>query len=492
MAQSGRGRRESRGGNFSHLTPFSPHVAPDSSYISADILFFEVDGLAEGFEMFGAPFDAILDLGNAGTAANWAALATVGVYPEDPTLDVDELAKGIDGDNIPVADVACELLSGRPARSRRIEMSVADLPIFTAIAFGPPPLMILGLDAIAPQRAAGGGSRMVISVSEPGIWIEVGGPSSIPTMDDSEAAILEAPPPAAPSPPASLPAASPAVSPAAREQGDAEEDGADQGDADQGGADGRDADVIRSNEADPDAHAESQRVKLLEDCKDVNASTRDARVRMLNAVDVVADGAAELVPAAPRTMTRWLADWHARFECWWVLSPYSDGLHACLGALSLHVARRFELWRSGARAMSGASKRGTDGAPTSEAGCEWVQLELDLELPPFPELGPHERDLFQVPPLPRLIPAWERLHTLLGTQPQLAMTRLETPAVEMAWATAGAGAGFGVALVLFALATRRSSKQSRLALQARNRKSKQHTHAAGSSKGCIARAARSV
>ena len=188
---------------------------------------------------------------------------------------------------------------------------------------------------------------------------------------------------------------------------------------------------------------------------------------MLNAVDVLADGAAEPVPAAPRTMTRWLADWHAQFECWWVLSPYSDGLHACLGALSLHVARRFEVWRSGARAMSGASKRGTDGAPTSEAGCEWVQLELDLELPPFPELGPHERALFQVPPLPRLIPAWERLHTLLGTQPQLA---------------------------LFALATRRSSKQSRLALQARNRKSKQHehTHAAGSSKGCIAPAARSV
>lgn len=81
----------------------------------------------------GSPFDAIVDLSTSGTAANWAALATAGVYPEDPMLNVGQLATGNGGQSIPAADVTCEVLCGRPARSRRVEIQIADLPIFSAL-----------------------------------------------------------------------------------------------------------------------------------------------------------------------------------------------------------------------------------------------------------------------------------------------------------------------------------------------------------------------
>ena len=38
----------------------------------------------------------------------------------------------------------------------------------------------------------------------------------------------------------------------------------------------------------------------------------------------------------------WWEEWAQRLDCWWIGTPHKASMHACFGALGLHLARRFE------------------------------------------------------------------------------------------------------------------------------------------------------
>lgn len=139
----------------------------------------------------------------------------------------------------------------------------------------------------------------------------------------------------------------------------------------------------------------------------------------------------------------WFAEWRERLECWWVglPSPARSELASCLGALGLHVGSRFDSWRAAQFAL----KNGASTAPEAsvEPGCEWLVepapakaeelRRLQLNLPPFPEADASllfESDLpgRLLPPVPRLLPSWERL---------LSLTQDLEPGSVTAFATGG-------------------------------------------------------
>ena len=107
----------------------------------------------------------------------------------------------------------------------------------------------------------------------------------------------------------------------------------------------------------------------------------------------------------------WHEIWRERIECWWVTlpSPSQAQLAGCMGAVALHLGGRFDAMMRGRiypRAAVGALGVGGGAA---EGECE--STAEGLSLPQFPEVGRFE---FRVPPVPRLLPSWERLHALVG------------------------------------------------------------------------------
>ena len=104
----------------------------------------------------------------------------------------------------------------------------------------------------------------------------------------------------------------------------------------------------------------------------------------------------------------WFEQWHSDIENWWLLTPYREGLQACMGALGLHLASRFEAAQRAWLALQGKTPPPTRAHPTaSEPGCSWVsESASQLEIPKFPEwpTGPDAFEMPLLPPIPRLLP----------------------------------------------------------------------------------------
>lgn len=108
---------------------------------------------------------------------------------------------------------------------------------------------------------------------------------------------------------------------------------------------------------------------------------------------------------------QWLEGWHSQFECFWTALPLPSQAQfgSCLGALALHLGSRFDGLLGRAPAQSSA-------AP--EAGCEWLKegaAELQ-QIPDFPSLPSNfklEGGGSLLPAIPRLVPTWERLTSLV-------------------------------------------------------------------------------
>ena len=82
--------------------------------------------------------------------------------------------------------------------------------------------------------------------------------------------------------------------------------------------------------------------------------------------------------------------------------PTQGQLGACMGALGLHVGSKLD-------ALMG-TKRAGNQAGQPEQGCDWVEKSApQLQLPQFPELPAK----FVVPPIPQLLPGWQRLQSLV-------------------------------------------------------------------------------
>jgi|TARA_B100000513_G_scaffold32926_1_gene12616 dCTP diphosphatase len=185
----------------------------------------------------------------------------------------------------------------------------------------------------------------------------------------------------------------------------------------------------------------------------------DARERRQRSLSSVTSAAAEPGGEA------WLDAWRTRFECWWIAlpRPTQASVGSCLAALSMHIGSRL------------SPSVGRPSAP--EPGCEWIGEKLNL--PEFPALG-DDQIKFVVPPIPRLVPSWERLMQLQAaarrTAPSLH-SPLQSPlhssqrSVGADWVpyATGAGAGIGVVSgVLFVAALARLGRgksQSRPSLR---------------------------
>ena len=112
-----------------------------------------------------------------------------------------------------------------------------------------------------------------------------------------------------------------------------------------------------------------------------------------------AEGASALSTCAHSATALWSDEWRRRFEHWWLGAPLTSAeLHACWGALGLHIASRFDAALSAWRAAASPHEiqprnrppgnRPPENRPPGETGCEWVGglngASSKLELPPFP------------------------------------------------------------------------------------------------------------
>ena len=153
---------------------------------------------------------------------------------------------------------------------------------------------------------------------------------------------------------------------------------------------------------------------------------------------------------APQSEAAWNSEWTHRFECWWMglPMPTQTQLGACMGALGLHVGSRFN-------ALLGRPPP----AGAAETNCEWIEQSAgELAMPDLPSLGEFD---FTVPPIPRLVPSWERLQVLAkpgaivaaarptaaSSTQTTANTVTATQRVMGAPIAAGAGAGAGAAAI---------------------------------------------
>ena len=95
------------------------------------------------------------------------------------------------------------------------------------------------------------------------------------------------------------------------------------------------------------------------------------------------------------TEMQWYSEWSKQLGCWFraLPVPSQDGIGACLGALGLHVASRFDAAFGG----------GTPRASAQPHSCKWLDgTSAELEsFPAFPSKGSFE---FRLPPIPRLVP----------------------------------------------------------------------------------------
>ena len=81
--------------------------------------------------------------------------------------------------------------------------------------------------------------------------------------------------------------------------------------------------------------------------------------------DTAACNRRQLQVATFRDQDSWTAEWTHRIECWWMFTPYQSGLQACLGALGLTLASRFDTFFNRPRKPAPA-----------QAGCEALMKQV--------------------------------------------------------------------------------------------------------------------
>lgn len=126
----------------------------------------------------------------------------------------------------------------------------------------------------------------------------------------------------------------------------------------------------------------------------------------------------------------WVAELTTRIECWFIAlpKPTQAQLRGCMGSLALHIGSRID---AASRAIGGGSASAWWGAgwgagvgvgvPAADAECAWAAPKGSLRLPKLPSL-PGSAPAFRLPPLPQLLPSWQRLHSLaLEEEVRLAM-----------------------------------------------------------------------
>ena len=184
----------------------------------------------------------------------------------------------------------------------------------------------------------------------------------------------------------------------------------------------------------------------------------------------------------------WLKAWAERFDCWWLslAAPSQTQLGACLGALALHISSRLDAsWRA-TRSLMGhipSPLKVSDSSPGAvDSNCQWLeQSELGLpDFPAFPFADDGGSFPWQLPPLPQLVPSWERLQALVAADEfhaaftegnvakdvaakhSSAKSAVITPAALAPLAGAGLTVGIIFTIGLF-VANRRQYRSSRIA-----------------------------
>ena len=167
------------------------------------------------------------------------------------------------------------------------------------------------------------------------------------------------------------------------------------------------------------------------------------------------DGSRRALSAAVVDQESWGAEWRRRVECWFLAlpGPTQGGLGACLGALSLHMGSRLESVFRQRPYLSGSPI----ATPQAEQNCEWINEKSLEALPAFPDM-PEDLKHFRLPPIPQLIPSWQRLQSLErysgGALAKERSTRDD-------WSPLAAGAGIGAAtgaVAMWFLAFRRQKR----------------------------------
>ena len=172
----------------------------------------------------------------------------------------------------------------------------------------------------------------------------------------------------------------------------------------------------------PDAHGESSPSRRQLGALDSPARIASSAVMMTSSQwegdDAMRCAAAEGEACAHLEEEQWYAEWQADFEDWWLATPYSNALQHCIGAFGLHLASRLDwAWRAKFGGMSAFKPpANADAANAADPSCKWLendgtQLQEELRIPDLPEL-PASFALPEVPPLPRLLPDWQRLQSL--------------------------------------------------------------------------------
>ena len=102
----------------------------------------------------------------------------------------------------------------------------------------------------------------------------------------------------------------------------------------------------------------------------------------------------------------WHDEWRERLMCWWLAErAHTEGLGACVGALSMHLAQRFEALRAAVGRGGGGGGGGRGGGGATEAAapmCDGLGTE-PVRLPAFPEWPQLENFEFSLPPIPRSV-----------------------------------------------------------------------------------------
>ena len=170
---------------------------------------------------------------------------------------------------------------------------------------------------------------------------------------------------------------------------------------------------------------------------------------------------------AVRTGDDWSEEWTRRISCWWMSlpGPTQGQLGGCLGALSLHISSRLDAAAAAAGLRSAAARE----PAAAGSGCEWVGRGVErLRLPSFPAF-PTSDSSFILPPIPRLMPSWERLQVLKSSPQYAALAPPQESDVSVA-ASVGAGAaiGFGLAALVLLGAASLSTRGARPQLRRGN------------------------
>jgi|TARA_B100000513_G_scaffold188070_1_gene110884 hypothetical protein len=158
---------------------------------------------------------------------------------------------------------------------------------------------------------------------------------------------------------------------------------------------------------------------------------------------------------------RWTAEWHRRVECWWIglPTPEQSRLGACVGALALHLGSKLDAaWRAAAVAAGKTFRPSASLSAAAEPNCQWLSQMDAPRLPGFPDV-PIDPSQWTLPPIPRMLPSWQRLQALQRPREPMHSQKLmlahsderAQPRSRQAMnAAAGAAIGFagGVAVLL--------------------------------------------